>query len=462
MAALLALLAAVGWGSSDYAAGSASRRSSAVSVVILTHLVAVFALLAVAVDLGPLWTTLVELARPDRDGPVTWRAPQVAGDPTLADIGWGLAAGLGGGLGAMLLFRGLGRGSMAVVAPITAAGAASVPVLLGVVTGESLAPTAMLGIGLALVAIVLVSLSADGPDAACGELTVPEEWTERYRDPDPGSFPSPQASGLVITGPNPGATATMAPMIAPAIAPATALAGAAGQEQRMLRAVTAAMMTLLLALVVAAAGMAAGPVIEISGGAAITAAHVVMLAFAALSMGIATFGLRLVRPLYALVGHPGRATDGSPDAGSATRVAWWRRALAQPGLPEALLSGIGFGTFYVFIGRASATAGHWPLVSARGLSVVMFTIAALLTSTAVLPARGTRRGVALAGTLDATAAVLFVLAANAGLLSIGAVLASLYPAVTVVLARVHGKERVARRQVVGLALALGAVVLLAV
>jgi uncharacterized membrane protein len=138
------------------------------------------------------------------------------------------------------------------------------------------------------------------------------------------------------------------------------------------------------------------------------------------------------------------------------------RLLATPGLPEALMSGLGFGTFYVCIARASATAGHWPMVSARGVSVVLFTVVALATSTAVLPERGSRRYVVLAGVLDAAAAVMFVLAANAGLLSVGAVLASLYPAVTVVLARAHGAERIAPRQMLGLALALGAVTLLAV
>ena len=58
------------------------------------------------------------------------------GSPTPPDIGWGLAAGLGGGFGAMLLFRGLGKGSMAVVAPITATGAAVIPVLFGIATGK--------------------------------------------------------------------------------------------------------------------------------------------------------------------------------------------------------------------------------------------------------------------------------------------------------------------------------------
>ena len=135
--------------------------------------------------------------------------------------------------------------------------------------------------------------------------------------------------------------------------------------------------------------------------------------------------------------------------------------LRQPGVPEALLSGVGFGAFFVFISRAAESAGYWPLVSARAISVVMFAIAALVTSTALLPERPSRRAVVVAGLLDAAAAVFFVLAARAGLLSVGAVLASLYPGVTVLLARFVGQERIRRQQLVGLALAAAAVSLLA-
>lgn len=466
MATLLALLAAVGWGSSDYAAGNASRRSSAVSVVILTHFVAVIALLFVAVDLGPLFTSIVELARPDRDGAVDWQWPVVAGSPQLVDIGWGLAAGLGGGFGAMLLFRGLGRGSMAVVAPITAAGAASVPVLLGVVTGDSLGPTAIAGIVLALAAIVLVSLGGDAtPTDDADELTIPPEWTQQFGSADGVDrghgvpfLPSPDAAGRVGTMPAPGVTQVDAEVSRAAVA-TPALPGDE-PEQRMLRVVTSAMVLLLVALVIGALGMAVAPVTALTSGESLTAAHAVMLAFAAISLTISVVGLRVVRPLYTMVGAVPGAVSGVATPAT-PRVPAWRRVLAQPGLPEALLSGIGFGAFYVFIDRASATAGHWPLVSARGTSVVLFTIVALATSTSVLPVRGGRAPVALAGVFDATAAVAFVLALNAGLLSIGSVLASLYPAVTVVLARAHGGERVSPRQLVGLGIALGAVVLLA-
>jgi len=66
MSALLAIAAAIGWGSSDFAAGYASRKSSAISVVILTHFAAVIALLCFAVDLGPVWMMFGDIVRAER------------------------------------------------------------------------------------------------------------------------------------------------------------------------------------------------------------------------------------------------------------------------------------------------------------------------------------------------------------------------------------------------------------
>ena len=139
-----------------------------------------------------------------------------------------------------------------------------------------------------------------------------------------------------------------------------------------------------------------------------------------------------------------------------------RSIFSRPGVVDALFSGIGFGLFFVFIARTAESAGHWPLVSARGISVVMFVAGALLTRSAVLPERGSRRAVVLAGCLDAAAALFFVLSTRDGLLSVGAVLASLYPAVTIVLARFISNERIVKTQLVGLGLAAAAVSLLAI
>ena len=81
MSALLAIAAAIGWGSSDVAAGYASRQSSAISVVILSHFAAVIALLCFAVDLGPVWMMLGDVVRSvgpgENGGPIRWSGPGI-------------------------------------------------------------------------------------------------------------------------------------------------------------------------------------------------------------------------------------------------------------------------------------------------------------------------------------------------------------------------------------------------
>ena len=129
-------------------------------------------------------------------------------------------------------------------------------------------------------------------------------------------------------------------------------------------------------------------------------------------------------------------------------------------MTEAPFACVGFGVFFVFITRASDVAGRWPLVSARAVPIVMFTLLALASSAALLPERGSRMTVVLAGLLDAAAAVFFVMSARIGLLSVGAALAALYPVVTVLLARIITKKRIRRHQLVGMGLALCAIGLL--
>ena len=76
--------------------------------------------------------------------------------------------------------------------------------------------------------------------------------------------------------------------------------------------------------------------------------------------------------------------------------------------------------------------------------------------------RGQRRLVAIVGLLDAVALVLLLLAYGGGPLGLTTVLISLYPAVTVVLAGLVLRERMARAELAGVGVALAAVTLLAV
>lgn len=145
-----------------------------------------------------------------------------------------------------------------------------------------------------------------------------------------------------------------------------------------------------------------------------------------------------------------------------------RRALAGPapvgrllpGFTDALIAGLGFGAFFILFARAGEAPGAWPVLSARGASVALL---AVTVGVRRLPLRGEGRvapAIVAAGVLDMGANILYLLGTRAGLLTIVAVLTSLYPATTVILARTVLGERLQRLQVVGLAVAAAGVLLI--
>jgi drug/metabolite transporter (DMT)-like permease len=132
------------------------------------------------------------------------------------------------------------------------------------------------------------------------------------------------------------------------------------------------------------------------------------------------------------------------------------------GLGLALLAGLGFGSFFILISRVSHGAIFWPLAAAR-LSSFLFLFAVLLVRRQkVLPEKSVWPVVFLAGALDVAGNVFFVLATHAGRLDVAAILSSLYPAVTVLLATLILKERVTRLQAIGIFVALLAIPLISV
>ena len=137
-------------------------------------------------------------------------------------------------------------------------------------------------------------------------------------------------------------------------------------------------------------------------------------------------------------------------------------AMAHPrGLRLALLAGLGFGFYFVLIRPAAATAVYWTLAAARGTSL-LFVVALMLANRGLrLPPRSLLPLVLVAGMLDVAGNAFFVLAARAGRLDVAAVFSSLYPAVTVLLARLILRERVTRLQAVGILAVLVAIPLLA-
>jgi drug/metabolite transporter (DMT)-like permease len=134
--ALLALCSAVTYGVGDFCGGMAARRVPATTVLLWSHVLGLVLLAG---------STFV-----------------VHGEAVGGDVVMGALGGLAGAAGVGLLYRGLSVGPMSVVAPITALLTAAVPVLAGFAEGERPRVGAIIGMGAALVAIVLVSAEGGG------------------------------------------------------------------------------------------------------------------------------------------------------------------------------------------------------------------------------------------------------------------------------------------------------------
>ena len=134
----------------------------------------------------------------------------------------------------------------------------------------------------------------------------------------------------------------------------------------------------------------------------------------------------------------------------------WKRS----GVPYAFAAGTGFGLFFVFLDAAGNDAGVWPLVATRCSSLALVALIALGLRRPIKPPPGTLMLMAVAGILDVAANVFYLISTRFGLLSLVAVLTSMYPAVTVLMARVLLNERMVRTQSFGLALAGVAIVLI--
>ena len=131
------------------------------------------------------------------------------------------------------------------------------------------------------------------------------------------------------------------------------------------------------------------------------------------------------------------------------------------GLRFALLAGLGLGAFSVFVAQISHGHAFWPLALIRGIEGVM--LAGLIVVTRS-PWRAPRRllpAMAAVGALDMAGNGFFILAVQAGSLAVAAVLSSLYPVTTVILATVFLGERLTRSHAVGIGLAAAAIACIA-
>lgn len=139
MSVVLALSAAVVYGSADFLGGLATRRRAALTVAFGAQAAGLVGLLLALPLLGPATVT-----------------PR--------DVGLGALGGIFGAAGLVLLYRSLAQGPMSVVAPVTALAASVVPILAGFLLGERPEGSALAGMAIALVAVVLIT--REGSDAA--------------------------------------------------------------------------------------------------------------------------------------------------------------------------------------------------------------------------------------------------------------------------------------------------------
>jgi drug/metabolite transporter (DMT)-like permease len=129
----LAVLSGLIWGVGDFAGGKATQRAAALPVVWLSKLISLpllaIYLVATYVPISPI------------------------------GLAWGGLAGVAGVVGLVLFYRALSAGAMTVVAPVTGVTSAAIPVVVGLLAGERPSGLQLVGVGCALLAIALVSIS---------------------------------------------------------------------------------------------------------------------------------------------------------------------------------------------------------------------------------------------------------------------------------------------------------------
>ena len=206
-----------------------------------------------------------------------------------------------------------------------------------------------------------------------------------------------------------------------------------------------------LGLIAFYAGFAAAPMSVVAPVAALVST--VLPVGAALADGermgpsvIAGVLVCVVAVVLVSAGSPGSAAEGAPSA-------------RLRGVAYAVAAGLAFGLFFLFLRDAGTAGVIWPVALSRSAGAVIALTCCAMTRTRLL-GRGDALGIALAsGTVDALANVCYVLATRAGLFGLAVVLTSLYPGVTVLLARIVLGERMRWVQRGGLLLAAAGIIL---
>lgn len=167
--------------------------------------------------------------------------------------------------------------------------------------------------------------------------------------------------------------------------------------------------------------------------------------------GDAVSALRLVGLTLAI---PGIALVSRPPAG--------KEQAASSGVVDGAVAGLGFALLFIGLARAGTSSGAWPLVPGQLVAVATVVALGLTLAKPVHSWRAASAPAVVTGVLGGLATLLYLAATGRGDLSVVAVLTSLYPAITILLARLVLHERWARLQIAGLGVSAVAVVLISV
>ncbi len=276
-------------------------------------------------------------------------------------------------------------------------------------------------------------------------------------------------------------------MLGPLLALGASLIGGigdilAGRASRRVR--------LLTVLVVSqGAGLASIAVVVLARGDSAPAAHYLGYAalagvagavgLAALYRGLAVGSMSVVAPISATAAVvpvvAGVVTGERPSAVQAAGIglalagvvlasrdadATGRGGGVATGVGLALVAALSFGVLLVALGAASEGDALWGTLAMRTTSFTGLAATAVAVRASVSPSRSDLPALLAVGLLDTAGNALFALASTESLLSVAAVLAQVYPVVTVILARVVLGERIARPQQLGVAGALVGVALI--
>lgn len=187
---------------------------------------------------------------------------------------------------------------------------------------------------------------------------------------------------------------------------------------------------------------------------------------------LALTGIVLALPAIVGVSVSARARPGAPlpvrgpgppgPAEAAPVPAAARRRLAPGGVSYGLVAGACFALLFIGLNRAGSGSGFWPVFCSQTTGLATITCVAVVTREFRLPAGRSRWLAGLAGLGSGPGTILYFVATHRGQLAVAAVISSLYPAVTIMLARVLLGERLTAVRLAGLVLAGASVALIAV